>query len=90
VSGLGERPRDRGFDACIRRLHGGGKHLRDVAVAAHQVFVEVPAWNILRPRAGRPLVEGMRIRTVDHGLGRDQKGFQWLGGPGGLIPGAGS
>ena len=51
-----------------------GNDLGDIAVAADQIFVEVPARDILRPRFGGPFVERMRIRALHDGFCRDRKG----------------
>src|SRR6266571_4057863 len=46
-------------DARVHRLNVGGKHRRDMAVAADQVFVEIPAWRLEWALACIPLVERM-------------------------------
>src|SRR6476469_7193043 len=53
---LRQRPRDSGFDPGVHRFDRFREYVRDVAIPADQVFVEVPAWNILRPRLRRPFV----------------------------------
>ena len=63
--------------AVFTRVSGGStvrEYVRDIAVAANQVFVEVPARNILRPCLRRPFVERMRVRAFDHGLRRNREG----------------
>jgi hypothetical protein len=62
-SGRGERTRDACFHTRIRRLYGLGEHVGDIAVAADQIFVKVPARHILWSDIGRPFVERMRIRS---------------------------
>jgi len=42
-------------DARIHRLDLGGEHCRDVAVAADQIFVEIPFRRLARPLAGAHL-----------------------------------
>src|SRR6266702_1077356 len=46
-SRIGQRPRNGGFHPCIGRFDGFRERLGDIAVAADQIFVEVPARNIL-------------------------------------------
>src|SRR6202035_6045514 len=74
ASGIRERTRNGGFDAGIRRFDGLGKHRGDVAVAADQVLVKVPARNILGPRVRSPFVERMGVRALYNGFGGDRKG----------------
>src|SRR5215472_18990241 len=69
-----ERPCDGGFDAGVRWFDRGREDLRDIAVAADQIFVEVPLWHILWSRVGGPSVEGVRSGTDHDGLGRDREG----------------
>src|SRR5207244_12560116 len=73
-SGGRERSRNGGFDTRIRWFDGLREYLGDIAVAADQIFVKVPARHILRSRVGRPFVERMGIRPVYGGFGRDWKG----------------
>src|SRR5450631_189274 len=74
ASGLRKRPPDGGHDSRIRWLDGRRERLGDVAVAPDQIFVKVPAWNIVRPCLRGPSVERMRVRTFDDNFGRDRKG----------------
>src|SRR5438874_11174590 len=64
--------------AVLTRVSDGFDGLReylgDIAIAADQIFVKVPARHILRSRVGRPFVERMGIRPVYGGFGRDWKG----------------
>src|SRR5689334_9437660 len=87
-----QRPRYRGLHPRVRGLDAFGKDLRNISLTADQVFVEVPARNLLGPRLGRPFVEGMRIRSLhDHLAGdreRDAVVMLRLGdllGPAGLL-----
>src|SRR5713226_6946531 len=74
ASGLRKRPPDGGHDSRIRWLDGRRERLGDVAVAPDQIFVKVPAWNIVRPCLRGPSVERMRVRAFDDSFGRDRKG----------------
>ena len=69
-----QRPRNGGLDPGICGFDRFREYVRDVAVPADQVLVEVPPRNILRPRLRRPFVERMRVRPLHDRLGRDRKG----------------
>src|ERR1700738_1271564 len=73
-AGVRKPPRNGGFDSGIRGFDGLCKNLRDVAVAADQVLVKVPARDVLRPRLGGPFVERVGVRALDRGFCRDRKG----------------
>ena len=81
MSGVRECPRNGGFDTRIRWFDGLRKYLGDIAVATDQIFVKVPARNILRSRIGGPFVEWMRIRALYSGFRSDGKGDPILGLP---------
>src|SRR5262249_23773694 len=69
-----QRAGDGRLDPCVRRLDRGGKYIGDIAVAADQVFVEVPLRHIPGPSFRGPFVEWMRVRPGHPGLGRDREG----------------
>src|SRR6266478_9659250 len=73
-SGVRECPRNGGFDTRIRWFDGLREYLGDVAVAADQIFVKVPARDVLRSRIGGPFVEWMHIRALYGGFRGDGKG----------------
>ena len=74
MSGTGKRPRDGGFDSGIPGFDGFREDIGDVAVAADQVFMKVPARYILRPSLGGPLIERVRVGALHGRLGSDGKG----------------
>jgi hypothetical protein len=73
-SALRQRFRDCRLHPRVGWLDGGGKDFREIAVTADQIFVKVPARNLVRPRLRRPFVEGVRVRPDNDGLGRDREG----------------
>src|SRR3984957_20164621 len=93
TSGIRERPRNRGFNACIQGVDALRKDLGEITVTANQILVKVPARNILRSRIGSPFVKGMRIRALHDRLGRNReghsilvlRGFRDLGGAAGFL-----
>src|SRR5262245_37829176 len=89
-SGRVECPRDSGFHPGIYGVDRLGEDIRNVAVAADQVFVEVPARNILRSCFRRPFVERVCVWPPDDSLGRDRKAdMMLLRGRGDLAGAAG-
>src|SRR2546422_7782699 len=81
---LGELLFDRGDHARIGGLDRGGEACREAAVAADQVFVEIPARNVERPFARGPFVEGVRVRSLHHCLGGEREAHA-IGVVGGLL-----
>src|SRR5262245_39779136 len=73
-SGVGQLPGNRRNDARIGRLDRGREYRCDVALAAHQVFVEIPAWGLERALRGGPLVEWVGVRSLDLDLGGEREG----------------
>src|SRR5277367_1797398 len=64
---------DRSDDTGVGRFDLRGETRGDLAIAADQVFVEVPPRRIERPLAGHPFVERMGIGTADLGLCGDRE-----------------
>ena len=61
------------FCAASVGLDFRGEARSDQAVAADQIFVEIPPWRIERPLAVHPFVERMGIGTADLGLCGDRE-----------------
>src|SRR6476660_2023342 len=55
---------DRVDDPRVHRLDSGGKNRGDMAIAADEIFVKVPARRFERTLIRRPFVEGMRVRSL--------------------------
>src|SRR5882672_6381635 len=73
VSGAGQFLGDRLDQAGIHRLDRGREYGGDTAVAADQIFMEVPAWYLKRALGGGPFVEWMQVGAAHLGLGGEWK-----------------
>src|SRR5450830_52968 len=65
---------DRRDQARIVGFHGGGKCRLQTAVAADQIFMEIPARGLQRAFLCRPFVERMGIRALDRDIFGEREG----------------
>ena len=62
-----------GDDARIAWLDRRREARLQVAIAADEIFVEIPAWRLQRPLGRRPSVEGMRVLAFHRHLFGDRE-----------------
>src|SRR5450759_5106220 len=65
---------DRRDQVRIVGFHGGGKGRLQTAVAADQIFMEIPARGLQRAFLCRPFVERMGVRALDRDLFGEREG----------------
>src|ERR1035437_5117275 len=65
---------DRRDQARIVGFHGGSKGRLQVAVAADQIFMEIPARGLQRALLRRPFVERVGVLALDRDLFGDWEG----------------
>jgi hypothetical protein len=65
---------DRRDQARIVGFHGGGEGRLQAAVAADQIFMEIPARGFQRALLRRPFVERVGVLALDRGLFGERKG----------------